>query len=86
MRSLLQRVDNKGLLVWHHDCYIEGASDEQAAERNPDSPKKRRHPARASANEAALQKGKTGREACSRYGGTTTDQIEDAGRPVTSSQ
>jgi hypothetical protein len=79
MRSLLQSVDNKGLLVWHHDCYIEGASDEPAAERNPDSPKKRRRPARASANEAALKKGKTGRV-------EQPPTKKDAGRPVTSSQ
>jgi hypothetical protein len=56
MRSLLQGVDNKRSYVWHADCYIEGASDDTAAGTKFYQPKNSRHPARASANEAALIK------------------------------
>jgi hypothetical protein len=54
----------------------------QAAGRIPASPKKSRSPARAIANEAALKKGMTGREVCSRYGERTTVHTI-LGRPVT---
>src|ERR1700733_13382297 len=50
------------------DCYQIGASDVRA-DGNLDQQKNSRHPARATANEAALKRDHRPGEACSRHGG-----------------
>ena len=53
------------------DCYQIGASDVRA-DGNLDQQKNSRHPARATANEAALKRDHRPGEACSRHGGKST--------------
>jgi hypothetical protein len=53
-------------------------------EETPASPKNSRHPARATANEAALKREKPAGEVCKWHGGENHRPDPLAGRPVTS--
>jgi hypothetical protein len=57
-----QVVQNKQQHERSVNCYLEGASDVPAAGKYPGQPKEQQDPARATANEAAPTKGKTGRK------------------------
>ena len=65
------------------NCYLEGASDVPAAGKNPGQPKEQQDPARATANEAAPQKGKPAGRTCRRRDGYN-HRPHMLGRPVTS--
>jgi hypothetical protein len=64
-----QVVQNKQQHKRSVNCYLEGASDVPAAGKYPGQPKEQQDPARATANEAALQKGKPAGRTCRRRGG-----------------
>jgi len=53
-----QVVENIKPLQRHVDCYIEGASDVEAAGKESGQAKRHRRPARATANERPSKKGK----------------------------
>jgi hypothetical protein len=55
-RETFKSIKNKEIVKWHHDCRRKSASDVPAAGKIPASPMKRRHPARATANVAALKR------------------------------
>jgi hypothetical protein len=57
-----QVIQNKRQHERSANCYPEGASDVPAAGKYPGQPKEQQDPARATANEAAPTKGKTGRK------------------------